>query len=241
MVNGTEDMESNIQIIYEDSSVLVINKPAGLVVHAGVKGEQGTLADWVLKNYPEMKDVGEEQAGILRPGIVHRLDKDTTGVMILAKTQDAFLLLKKQFKERNVSKVYRAFVHGVMKEEKGSIDRPMGRSAKDFRLRSAGRGAKGELREAVTDWRCIKNGEEYSYIEVLPKTGRTHQIRVHMKAINHPLVCDMLYAPKRACALGFDRLALHAFSLTLAMPDGNAQTFEAPLPEDFQRAERLLK
>jgi 23S rRNA pseudouridine1911/1915/1917 synthase len=233
-------MESDIKVIYEDSIVLVIDKPVGLVVHASGRGEQNTLTDWVLKNYPDIKDVGEKQAGVLRPGIVHRLDKETTGILIIAKTQEAFLFFKKQFQERNVSKVYRAFVYGAMKGDKGRVDRPIGRSTRDFRLRSAGRGAKGELREAVTDWRCIKIGKEFSYVEVSPKTGRTHQIRVHMKVINHPLVCDTLYAPKRAPALGFNRLALHAFSLTLSMPDGKMKTFEAPLPEDFQNAETML-
>jgi len=129
-----------------------------------------------------------------------------------------------------------AFVYGVLKESTGVIDRPIGKSRKDFRLRSAQRGARGELREAVTAYTVLKQGGVATYVEVRPKTGRTHQIRVHFKAIHHPVVCDKLYAPKHKCILGFTRLALHASSITFSLPGGVAVTAEAPLPRNFRQA-----
>ncbi len=232
-------------IIFEDDDVLVINKPSGLVVHGDGRTKEATLADWVLETYPAMRDVGETgraQDGevILRPGIVHRLDRETSGVMILAKTQAAFEFLKVQFKERTAEKTYRAFVYGQPKEDEGEIDRPIGKSASDFRKYSAQRGARGVLRKAHTLWKVLvrfeEDGEKYTYMELSPKTGRTHQLRVHLKAINLPIVCDELYAPKHECALGFARTALHAHTLTLTLPSGKLTTFEAPLPDDFMHA-----
>jgi 23S rRNA pseudouridine1911/1915/1917 synthase len=241
IVSVIDDMVSKVDIVYEDNDIVAVNKPAGLSVHADGRTDRVTLVDWILNNYPSLEKVGEMQAGVLRPGIVHRLDRETSGVLVIAKTQESFLHLKQQFKDRKVIKTYHAFVNGVLKEEKGVVDRRIGKSAKDFRLRSAGRGARGELREAQTNWRLLKQGEKYAYLEISPKTGRTHQIRVHMKAINHPLVCDTLYASKLDCALGFSRLALHALTLSLVSQDGSKVTFEAPLPEDFVRAEKALQ
>lgn len=234
-------------ILYEDNTVVVINKPSGLRAHRDKfsKPEDVTVADWFLKMYPEAKDVGEalmsKDVEIKRPGIVHRLDGDTSGVMILAKTQEAFLTLKSQFHDRLAEKEYRAFVYGAVKMVKGIIDRPIGRSSKDFRLRSAQRGAKGLMRQAVTHWERLAVSEQYSYVKLMPKTGRTHQLRVHLKAINHPIICDSLYAPSHQPALGFTHLALHAHALTLTLPSGEKKTFTAPLPEAFVRAEQLLK
>jgi len=242
----------NIPILYEDSDVLVVNKPSGLIVHSDGRTEEPTLADWVLKTYPEMKNVGEpfvrNDAIIPRPGIVHRLDRETSGVLVIAKTQGAFEYLKNQFQEREIVKVYNAFVYGAVKQNTGTITAPIGRSVKDFRLWSAERGARGELREAVTEYKVLVRGTDdetmfhtFSFLEVRPKTGRTHQIRVHLKAVNHPVVCDTLYAPKRICALGFTRLALHAHSLTFKTPVGVSITAEAPFPDDFANALDSLK
>jgi 23S rRNA pseudouridine1911/1915/1917 synthase len=247
----------DIPVIYEDESVVVVNKPAGLVIHADGKTLEPRLTDWILNTYPSTKEVGEPlilssrggasgdasapSVTIPRPGIVHRLDRDTSGVLIVAKTQEAFLYLKKQFHERKTKKEYRAFVYGEMKEDSGTIDRPIGRSAKDFRLRSAQRGARGTLRDAVTDFRVYARGKGYTLLSAFPKTGRTHQIRVHLKAINYPVVCDKRYAPKRECALGFTRHALHAYSLELTLQNGERKRFEAPLPQDFLDAEAELR
>ena len=243
-----------ISIIYEDEQVLVINKPAGLVVHQDGKTKEPTLVDWILEHRPQMKGVGEPlqlSSGALidRPGIVHRIDRETSGVLIVAKTQESFLHVKQQFQGRDVQKEYRAFVYGEMKQDEGIIDRPIGRSSSDFRLWSAQRGARGTLREAITEYKVLNrlpaqagqaSSGGFSYLAVFPKTGRTHQIRAHFKAINYPIVCDALYAPKRECALGFSRLALHAFAIELTLPSGEKRRFEAELPADFISALRSL-
>lgn len=235
-----QNKKDKIGILYEDENILVVNKPTGLVVHSDGKTKEYVLTDWITENYPEIKDVGEkaEYNGkeILRPGIVHRLDRDTSGVIVVAKTQDAYIHLKEQFKGRRVDKIYQAFVYGKIKEAEGVVDRPIGRSGKDFRQWSAQRGARGVLREATTNYEVEKTNEIFSYIKLIPKTGRTHQLRVHMKAINHPIVCDKLYAPKRECLLGFERLALHALSIDIELQDGSRKTIEAPLPPDFEKA-----
>jgi 23S rRNA pseudouridine1911/1915/1917 synthase len=235
-----------ITVIYEDERLVVIDKPAGLLVHEGegeAKGE--TVVSWFLAHAPAAKGVGEpgklqSGADIERSGIVHRLDRETSGVMVLAKTQDAFTHLKAQFHDRTVLKEYRAFVHGAMQEGWGTIDRPIGRSNKDFRLRSAQRGARGLLRPAVTNWELIAAGNAHSYLKVVPKTGRTHQIRVHLKAINRPIICDALYAPNHSCDLGFDRLALHAHALELELEGGERKRFESSLPSSFIEAAKAL-
>lgn len=233
--------KNKVKIIYEDKNILAINKPSSLVVHPDGKTVEPTLVDWILKNYPEIENVGEPlilSTGeiIKRPGIVHRLDRETSGVLVVAKNQKTFLFLKEQFKERDIKKSYRAFVYGEMKEEKGIIDRSIGRSSKDFRMWSAQRGARGQMRTAITEYNVLERGNGFSFVEANPKTGRTHQIRVHFKAINHPIVADSLYAPKREKDLGFDRLALHSYSIEFSLPDGKKIKLEAELPEDFKMA-----
>lgn len=239
-----------IPIIYEDENIVAINKPVGLVVHSARptseerrdgKTKEKTLVDWIMEKYPKIEDVGEPlvlSSGeiIKRPGIVHRLDRETSGVLVVVKNQEAFLFLKKQFQDRETQKSYRAFVYGEVKNDKGVIDRPIGRSSSDFRKWSAQRGARGKMREAITEYKVLARKGGFSYLELNPKTGRTHQLRVHLKAINYPIVCDNLYAPKQECALGFSRLALHAYSLELNLPDGKRIKLEADLPEDFQKA-----
>lgn len=237
-----------VEILFENDDVLVVNKPVGLSVHSDNADAVGTLVEWFLSHVPDAAGVGEPRLGadgkeIERSGIVHRLDKDTSGVMILAKNQEAFLFLKDQFKNRRVKKEYRALVYGLMHEKWGTIDRPIGRSAKDFRLRSAQRGAKGKLRDSITDWERIGQGEyegeSFSYLKLQPKTGRTHQLRVHLKAIDRPIVGDVLYAGKKleqSNNLGLERLALHAHILELDLPRGEAERFVAPLPETLVEA-----
>ena len=234
-------MESSPTIIYEDDEILVINKPSGLVVHGDGRTEERSVADWLVEQYPNMRGVGEpweNQKGetIERPGIVHRLDRETSGIMVVAKTQKSFEILKEQFKERDIKKAYRAFAYDSFKEEDGDIERTIGKSKSDFRMWSAQPGSRGVQREAHTAWEVLgrteKNNKKYTYLELTPTTGRTHQLRVHLKAIHHPIVCDKLYAPKRGCALGFKRLALHARTITI--PDRDA--FAAPYPEDFLNA-----
>jgi 23S rRNA pseudouridine1911/1915/1917 synthase len=236
----------NIDILYEDKNYVAINKPAGLVVHADGRTKEKTVADWILEKYPEIKGVGEplrlsDETIVDRPGIVHRI----------AKNQKAFEALKLQFQNRETEKTYYAFVYGVIRlphgREEEIIDRPIARSKKDFRLWSAQRGARGEAREAITEYKVLETTQEltvdkgFSYLELKPKTGRTHQIRVHLKAINHPVIHDALYAPKRGPALGFKRLALHARSIIFTNMTGKKVTVEAPFPEDFKVALTQIK
>lgn len=230
-----------IKIQYEDEDVLVIDKPVGLMVHGDGRSTERTLVDWLLKKYPDIKDVGEPLTlsngdAVARPGIAHRLDKETSGAMVVAKNQETYLYLKRQFQGRDVKKKYHAFVAGEMKQERGTIDRPIGKSPRDFRQWSAGRGATGEMRDAVTWYRVLARGKGCSFIEVQPHTGRTHQIRVHFKAIGHPVIGDKLYAPRYANTLSFSRTALHARSLAFKLRGGKEVSVIAPYPEDFKKA-----
>lgn len=235
----------NIEKIFENEEVVVVNKPAGLMVHSDGRQKEKTLCDWFIENYPEGENVGESLLlkngeEIKKQGIVHRLDKETSGALLLAKTQESFLNLKEQFKNREVQKIYKAFVWEAMKNNEGIIDRPIGKSKKDFRQWSAQRGTRGLLREAVTEYKVLQKNDEFSFLEINLKTGRTHQIRVHMKAVNHPVVGDKLYAPKRDFALGFERLALHSFSLEFLLLNGEKIKLEASLPQDFEKALNFL-
>lgn len=254
----------NIKILFEDKNVLVIDKPAGVVVHPDGKSKIKTISDWLILNYPSIKNVGEpiklrinnEELRIERPGIVHRLDKETSGVLLVAKNQKTFDFLKEQFQNHKIKKVYKMFVYGYVSDPKASlltgkrgvINVPIGHSQKDIRAYTAGRGAREPLRDAVTEYIILNKftdtnddvekkevSHQYSYIEAYPKTGRTHQIRVHMRYINHPIVSDPLYRGAKEKALGMKRLALHAHSITFSLPNGELKTVEAPLPTDFKK------
>lgn len=239
------DIFKKVKVLYEDDNILALNKPAGLMVHSDGKTKEKTLSDWILKKHPSLKNIGEPARYgdkiIPRPGIVHRLDRETSGVLIVAKNQKIFEYLKGEFQKRKVSKTYTAIVYGTMKNDFGTINRPIGRSAKDFRRWSAGRGARGAMREAVTEYKVVKRAKDFSLINLFPKTGRTHQLRVHLKAINHQIVCDSLYAPKRECAFGLKRMALHASSVEFLAPDGGKVKVEAPMPEDLLGAVAKLQ
>lgn len=239
-------------ILYEDTDVLVINKPAGLIVHSDGRTEEPSVATWVLENYPALIAVGESWTSpqgqvVPRPGIVHRLDRDTSGVMILAKTNESYAYLKEQFQNRTTEKTYRVFVYGHPAKDSGVIE------AEIVRLRTvpprwgiARASEDKKHRAAITHWKVLergidsKTGEKVSIIEAQPKTGRTHQIRVHLKHINHPVLCDKLYASGRPCILGFSHQALHALSLSIELPSGERRVFEAPLPADFTEAAARL-
>lgn len=232
---------------------MVINKPAGLMVHPDGRAEGPFLTDWIIEHYPSTKNVGEGMRGqkgeeLDRSGIVHRLDRETSGAMIIAKNQDAHSFLKKQFQDRLVHKKYLVFVWGEVKEEFGTINRPIGRSGRDFRKYSAQRGARGEMKDAETYWTKISNVEtmidgvnqKFTLLEAEPRTGRTHQIRVHFNAVNHPVVSDLLYAPKKPLVLGFDRIALHSVYIKFFTIQGNEVEVKAPLPDDFKNAIKSL-
>lgn len=235
----------DIPIIYEDEYILAINKPAGFLVHSDGRPNGSTLVDWIKENRPEIMGTGEsltlsDGTVLERPGIVHRLDQDTSGALVVAKTHDVFLYLKEQFQMREVEKIYHAFVYGKIKNTNGLIDRPIGRSASDFRKWSAQRGARGTLRNAITEYKVLKTTDEWSFVEARPRTGRTHQIRVHFKAVNHPIVCDKLYAPNHECLLGFHRIALHSLSISITLPNGQKKIIEAEYPVDFVMAIRTF-
>jgi len=232
---------TDLEILYEDDDIIAINKPARLVVHSDGKTDEPSVADWVAEKYPEARDVGEPTrtpngALVSRPGIVHRLDRETSGVMLVVKTQKGFDALKKQFQTREIKKEYHAFLHGEIKNDKGLIDRPIGRSSSDFRKWSAQRGARGEMRPALTEYETVHRGAGYSFVKVFPKTGRTHQIRVHFKAVNYPLVADKLYAPGKENSLGFTRLALHSRRIDFENVAGKKISVVAPYPADFEKA-----
>ena len=240
-------------VIYEDDNLVVLNKPAGLIMHSDGRTVEPSVAHWLLSRYPGSETIGEPWTSpqgeiVARPGIVHRLDRGTSGAVVVAKNQETYLFLKEQFQARTATKQYRAFVYGHPTKDEGVIE------AEITRIRSipprwgvARKNEEKKHRAAITEWNVLsraadaESGEKISYLEARPKTGRTHQIRVHLKHLNHPVVCDPLYAKGRPCVLGFRRPALHAFALTLALPTGETKTFEAPLPEDFERALSTLK
>ncbi|PIR45502.1 MAG: RluA family pseudouridine synthase [Candidatus Vogelbacteria bacterium CG10_big_fil_rev_8_21_14_0_10_50_13] len=224
------------EIIYEDESVLVLNKPAGLAVHQDNFNREPALTDWLVGKYPNIADVGEDKT---RPGLVHRLDKDTSGVMVVAKTGEAFVNLKNQFKTRSVRKFYLALLVGELKSEIGAekvIDWPIGRSARDPRVRVASRKAFGQLRPAETRFTIRAKADGYTLVAAELITGRTHQLRAHFKAYQHPIACDSLYGTGNKCPAGLARQALHAWRLALTLPSGEKREFEATISADFKQA-----
>ncbi|MBP7006783.1 MAG: RluA family pseudouridine synthase [Candidatus Pacebacteria bacterium] len=232
-----------IKILYEDKDILVIDKPEGIAVHPDGRSKAKTITDWVVANYPKLKGVGEpikfNDREIDRPGIVHRLDKETSGVLVVVKNAKVFEYFKQQFMDRKIKKVYHAVVSGWPKNDKGVINKPIGRSPSDFRRRLAGRGARGELREAVTEYKVLKRFSDkkknkFSYLEIYPKTGRTHQIRVHMKFLSFPVVGDMLYAPNMPVPSPIKRMMLHAKSIEFKNPKGKSIKIESDLPKEFK-------
>ncbi len=227
-----------IPIIYEDSDLLIIDKPSGLLTHPKNKNDRGeSVVSWLLKNRPSVKDVGEDK---IRPGIVHRLDKETSGLLLIAKNQRSFEYLKNLFQERKIKKTYIALVYGQLKNKKGIIETPLGKLGTRQTIKVHG---KHELKEknAITEYGVLKEYIGYSLLEVTPKTGRTHQIRVHLKSIGHPVVCDPLYAGKHhICPSELGRLFLHAQKLSFISPAGESLTVEADLPLELDNFLKIL-
>ncbi|MFA5736634.1 MAG: RNA pseudouridine synthase [Candidatus Paceibacterota bacterium] len=242
-------MNKNIKIITETENYLVIDKPAGLAMHNDGFNKEETLVDWILQFYPDLENVGEPLSlpngkSALKPGLVHRLDKDTSGVIMIAKNQKTFYFFKNEFQTHQTQKTYRAILEGELKlkkDEIGIIKLPIGRSRKDPRRRVASPKAFGRLREAFTEYKLLENFIDFSYIEAYPKTGRTHQLRAHFKAINHSIVCDKLYSQNSKCPPPLDRQALHAFSLEINLPEEGRKIFKAPLPTDMMVALENLR
>lgn len=219
-----------LPILYEDGDVVAVNKPVGLITHSDGRTEEPTAEEWFNEKYPNSGG-----------GYVHRLDRDTSGVLVFAKNQTAYEFLRKAFHDRMVAKTYLAITHGAPKEKKGEIDFDIGRSRKDFRLRSAQPKAKGKLREALTRYEVLDEVGEYALMNMTPETGRTHQIRVHLKAVHHPILNDQLYAPNHKPGLGITRLGLHAHTLDLPLPSGERVLITAPIPGDLAPAMAYFK
>lgn len=229
------------QIIAENEWLLAIDKPAGLIVHSDGRTAEPSLAEWIGENFPALQGVGgawisPQGETVPLNGLVHRLDRSTSGVVIAAKNDTVFAYLRDEFKRKNVEKKYLAFVYGVISADSGTVIAEIARTSEIPKRWYAHPCEISDPRAAVTDWRVIKRLEGATLLEVSPKTGRTHQIRVHLASIGYPIVADHLYAPEHAPILGFTRPALHARMIALTLPDGSRKEFIAPEPADFLNA-----
>jgi len=223
----------NIPILYEDEHLIAINKPIGIQVHPSSTERENTVANWIIAKYPSIKEVGED---ILRPGIVHRLDKDTSGILLIAKNQKTYLKLKYLFQERRIQKRYLSIVYGNIASTEGIINKPIAR-AKNFRKQTISQKQarfKGFPREAFTRYKVLKRYESFDLIEARPKTGRMHQIRIHLASLGHPIVGDKLYTNKAYKNYPTaKRQLLHAHQLSFEYED-LCYIFSSKPPHDFQ-------
>lgn len=224
------DYSIPLKIVYEDADIAVIDKQPGLSVHPSEKEKSGTLANALLAKYPEIKNIGEN---FMRPGIVHRLDKDTSGLMVVAKNDAAFQFLKKQFQGRKVEKKYLALVEGNLKEKSGIIEKSIGRHGMKQYAGERKKHTLKKTREARTEYAVKKSFAAYDLVEAKPKTGRMHQIRVHFSSIGHPLACDFKYG-SRKCPAGLSRHFLHSYYLSFILPSGQKIAFETDLPDELK-------
>ena len=235
--SDVEPEDIPLSIVYEDEDVLVINKPRGMVVHPAVGNEHGTLVNAVLFHCGEhLSGVG----GVIRPGIVHRIDKDTTGLLVVAKNDSAHHALAEQLGDRSLSREYYALVHGNIKEDHGTVNAPIARSPKDRKKMAVVRTP--HAREAVTDYNVLERFGNATLVRCKLQTGRTHQIRVHMSYIGHPIYGDPVYGVRRE-EFSLDGQLLHAGRIEFIHPKMKKKvSFEAPLPSDFERVlERMRK
>ena len=233
-----------LDIIYEDEDILIVNKPCGMVVHPAAGNPDGTLVNAILYHCGDsLSGIG----GVIRPGIVHRIDKDTSGLLVVAKNDAAHLSLSEQLKVHRVSRVYHAIAIGNLREDSGTVDAPIGRHPTDRKRMAVLRGADAHARDAVTHYRVLERFDGLCHIECQLETGRTHQIRVHMSSLGHPLLGDPVYggASHRFCqnhpALIHGQ-CLHAAELSLIHPrSGEEMHFTCPLPEDMERILTILR
>lgn len=227
-----------LNVVYEDDDLLVINKPAGLLVHEALKDEhRATVVDGLLERHPEIVHVGDDPS---RPGIVHRLDKDVSGLMVVAKTRRAFDSLKRQFQNRTIKKEYLALVYGTLPKDTDTISLKIARSKEKGRM--VARTGEQNGKDAITQYDVIKRFSTATYVSVNILTGRTHQIRVHFQALGCPIVGDRLYTVKRMKFrdIPLSRLFLHSHKLMIRLMDGKEKWFTAPLPGDLQTLLRTL-
>jgi len=225
----------SLDIIFENEDLLVVNKPAGMVVHPSPGHDRGTLVHAALGHVPDLKGIGGEE----RPGIVHRLDKDTSGLIVVAKNEQAHRWLQDQFRSRVVEKIYLTLVDGKPPTPTGRVEAPIGRNTTHRKLMAVVPIEKG--REAVTEYRTLESFPGHTLLEIHPLTGRTHQIRVHLAFLGCPVVGDAVYG-KHKPTVAIDRQFLHAHRLKITLPgEKQPRLFEAPLPEDLQRVLKELR
>lgn len=235
-------------IIYEDADIVAVNKPTGMLVHpisSQNSAEEPTLSDWFASAYPFASKVGEDMIlengeHVTRPGVVHRLDKDTSGVIVLAKNPVAHAFIKKQFQDRETKKKYLALVCGEVKQNEGVINESIGRGPTGRWSTNPKKDKK--VRDAITEYRVVSrlvdksSSEIYTLMNAFPKTGRTHQIRVHFKSLGNAVAGDPLYGPRRKTSIEWPRLMLHAEELRIRLPGGENVTLWAEVPSDFTAA-----
>lgn len=225
-----------LDIIFENDELIVVNKPAGMVVHPAAGHAGGTLVNAVLGHEPDMEGIGGEE----RPGLVHRLDKDTSGLIVLAKNERAHRWLQDQFRDRKVEKTYLALVDGKPPTPAGRVEAPIGRDPSHRKKMAILPGEKG--REAVSEYHTLEAFPKHTLLAFHPHTGRTHQIRLHCAFLGCPIVSDPIYGHRHSSVTELKRHFLHAYKLKITLPgQKQPQTFEAPLPDDLQRALEQLR
>ncbi|MGB8213458.1 MAG: RluA family pseudouridine synthase [Anaerolineales bacterium] len=233
--SGLVAEDIHLDIVFENADLLVVNKPAGMVVHPSPGHDSGTLVHAALGHIPDLKGIGGEE----RPGIVHRLDKETSGLIVVAKNEQAHRWLQDQFRTRSVEKIYLALVDGKPPTPSGRVEAPIGRNSTHRKLMSVVPLDKG--REAVSEYRTLESFPAHTLLEIHPLTGRTHQIRVHLAFLGCPVVGDTIYG-KRKSTLELDRHFLHAYKLKIILPGEKvAHVFEARLPEELDAVLKFLR
>ena len=231
-----EAEEMDLDILYEDSDIILINKPKGMVVHPAAGHYSGTLVNGLMAH---CKDELSGINGVMRPGIVHRIDMDTTGVLIVCKNDKAHNAIAEQLKVHSITRKYYAIVHGVLKEDTGTVNAPIGRHPVDRKKMSIN---EENGKEAVTHYRVLRRFRRFTFVECQLETGRTHQIRVHMASIGHPLLGDQVYGPAKVPFSGLQGQTLHAGVLGIIHPStGEYMEFTAPLPDYFEAVLKKLE
>jgi 23S rRNA pseudouridine1911/1915/1917 synthase len=226
-----------LKIIFENDDILILNKSAGIAVHPAIGSEKNnTVVNGLLAFLPEIKSVHDVSPGSeLRPGIVHRLDKETSGVLVVAKNKKSFFELKKLFQTRHITKKYLALVYGTPENKEGIISKPLSKSANHKKQTIANQRTRNKIREAITEYKILKSIGKYSLLEVYPKTGRTHQIRIHLSSIGHPVVGDKIYGKENPLTTNTNlstRHLLHARQIKFELFE-KKYSFMAPIPKDF--------
>ena len=233
LTNLSAFMDKGFEIVFEHENFLAVNKHPGVLVHPTAKLEKDTLVQKLAEEYPEIRGVGDKPGE--RPGVVHRLDKDTSGILIIARTQEFFEYAKHLFQEKEVKKEYLALVHGEI-EKSGKVDVSIG--LKSGTTKRSVKGVRKMEKPAFTEYSREKmftyDSEKYSLVRLFPRTGRTHQLRVHMSSIHHPIVGDRMYGKKKN-PWGIERQLLHAESIEFPLPDGSRMKLGADLPDDFRK------